>query len=223
MITLSEQTGTLYIVATPIGNLDDISLRALKILHLVDVVAAEDTRHSKRLLDAHQIHKPMVSLHEHNEAVRAEPLLARIANGENVALVSDAGTPTISDPGYLLVKAAREAGITVVPVPGACAAVTALSASGLPTDRFLFVGFLSAKSGPRKQELSQLLQQRSTIVLYESPRRILELLGVIGSIAPDRELCLAKELTKSFERFLVGTAEILTEVLQSQPELQKGE
>ena len=202
MITSSEHSGTLYIVATPIGNLDDISLRALKILHLVDVIAAEDTRHSKRLLEAHQISKPMLSLHEHNESARIASLLARIAAGESVALISDAGTPTISDPGYLVVKAAREAQIPVIPVPGACAAITALSGSGLATDRFLFVGFLSSKSGPRKQELAELLQQRATIVLYESPRRIIDLLEAIADIAPERELCLAKELTKSYERFL---------------------
>ena len=193
--------GILYIVATPIGNLDDISQRALKILQAVDVVAAEDTRHSKKLLQAYQIDTPLISLHEHNESARIRGLLERLAQGQQVALISDAGTPLISDPGYVLVNEVRAAGYQVVPVPGACAAVTALCASGLPTDRFLFVGFLPQKTGPRRQALAAVINEPGTLVLYESPRRILDLLQLIQDLDGQRDLCLAKELTKTFERF----------------------
>lgn len=218
-----SNVGTLYIVATPIGNLDDITQRALKILQEVDVVAAEDTRHSRKLLEAHQITTPMISLHEHNESAKAQAVLDRIKAGESMALVSDAGTPLISDPGYVLVRQAREQDVKVVPIPGACAAVAALSAGGLPTDRFTFAGFLPQKSGPRGQALKELLYQEATVVLYESPRRVLDLLERIDGIEPHRQLCLAKELTKSFERFLPGVASEISAVLQQSPELQKGE
>lgn len=215
--------GILYIVATPIGNLDDISQRALKILQAVDVVAAEDTRHSKKLLQAYQIDTPLISLHEHNESARIRGLLERLAQGQQVALISDAGTPLISDPGYVLVNEVRAAGYQVVPVPGACAAVTALCASGLPTDRFLFVGFLPQKTGPRRQALAAVINEPGTLVLYESPRRILDLLQLIQDLDGQRDLCLAKELTKTFERFFNGTAAELIALLQADADLQKGE
>ncbi len=215
--------GILYIVATPIGNLDDISQRALKILQAVDVVAAEDTRHSKKLLQAYQIDTLLISLHEHNESARIRGLLERLAQGQQVALISDAGTPLISDPGYVLVNEVRAAGYQVVPVPGACAAVTALCASGLPTDRFLFVGFLPQKTGPRRQALAAVINEPGTLVLYESPRRILDLLQLIQDLDGQRDLCLAKELTKTFERFFNGTAAELIALLQADADLQKGE
>jgi 16S rRNA (cytidine1402-2'-O)-methyltransferase len=215
--------GILYIVATPIGNLDDISQRALKILQAVDVIAAEDTRHSKKLLQAYQINTPLLSLHEHNENARTTLLLDRVLAGEQVALISDAGTPLISDPGYVLVKQARERNVSVVPVPGACAAVAALSASGLPTDQFLFAGFLPQKAGPRKQALEAALSEPGTLVFYESPRRILDFLELMQSLAPEHTLCLAKELTKTFERFFTGVAADLLRELRAQAELQKGE
>ncbi|MCG8670188.1 MAG: 16S rRNA (cytidine(1402)-2'-O)-methyltransferase [Pseudomonadales bacterium] len=217
------QQGIFYIVATPIGNLDDISQRALKILQEVDVIAAEDTRHTRKLLDAYQISTKMVSLHEHNETERAQMLIDKMLAGDNVALVSDAGTPLISDPGYVIVNQARQQSIQVVPIPGACAAIAALSAGGLPTDRFLFAGFLPQKSGPRQQSVAELMKQAATTVLYESPRRIIDLLEAIQAVDAQRSVCLAKELTKSFERFLPGTPGELIEVLQQDPDLQRGE
>ena len=215
--------GILYIVATPIGNLDDISQRALKILQDVDVVAAEDTRHSKKLLQAYQISTPMISLHEHNESSRTQGLLDRLSKGQQVALISDAGTPLISDPGYVLVNEARAQGHRVVPIPGACAAIAALCAAGLPTDRFLFVGFLPQKNNPRRQALMAAMEESCTLVFYESPRRILELLQLIDELDPLRQVCLAKELTKTFERFFSGNAAELICQLNSDPDLQKGE
>lgn len=215
--------GILYIVATPIGNLDDISQRALKILQEADIVAAEDTRHSKKLLQAYQISTPMVSLHEHNEASRAQELVNRLAKGQRIALISDAGTPLISDPGYVLVSEVRAQGYQVVPIPGACAAVAALCAAGLPTDRFLFVGFLPQKNSPRRQALENVLQEPCTLVLYESPRRIIELLQLINELDAQRTVCLAKELTKTFERFFTGCAADLLRQLEDDPDLQKGE
>lgn len=218
-----NNVGTLYIVATPIGNLDDISQRALKILQEVDVVAAEDTRHSKKLLQSYQIDTPLISLHEHNESQKAGALLKRLEGGDSIALISDAGTPLISDPGYVLVRELREHGVAVVPVPGACAAIAALSAGGLPTDRFLFAGFLPHKAGPRRQALQALLQEQATVVLYESPRRIVDLLGMVLDMAPARQLCLAKEISKTFERFFYGTAAEIHEVITTDTDLQRGE
>ena len=215
--------GILYIVATPIGNLDDISRRALNILQEVDIIAAEDTRHSKKLLQAYQIGTPLLSLHEHNESARVQSLIKRLQQGEHIALISDAGTPLISDPGYVLVNQVRASGYRVVPVPGACAAITALSASGLPTDRFLFVGFLPQKAGARRQALEDALAATATLVLYESPRRILDFLQLMGELQPARQLCLAKELTKTWERFFSGSAAELYQLLLDSPDLQKGE
>lgn len=220
-----DADAALYIVATPIGNLDDITLRALSILQSVDVVAAEDTRHTKKLFHAHGIDTPLMSLHAHNEQERTAQLLGRITAGQSVALVSDAGTPLISDPGYSLVSEARLQGVKVVPVPGACAAVTALCASGLPSTRFCFVGFLSVKAGARRSELVECLESmpEATLVLYESPRRVLGLLQLLQTLVPERQICLAKELTKTFENFMLGTADELYEFLAADETLQKGE
>ncbi len=216
--------GILYIVATPIGNLDDITLRALRILQDVDLIAAEDTRHSRKLLEAHGIETSMVSLHEHNEHYRATKLIERLVLGESIALISDAGTPLISDPGYGIVAMARQHGIDVVPVPGPCAAITALSASGLPTDRFTFVGFLPSKSGARRKALQALQSATSTLVFYESPRRLIDVLQDIESIlGADRTVCVAKELTKTFERFVTGQVGEVSKQFEANPQWQKGE
>lgn len=216
--------GTLYIVATPIGNLDDLSVRARQVLAMVDRVAAEDTRHSGRLLQHLGINKPMWALHDHNERERASSLLDRIERGESVALVSDAGTPLISDPGYVLVREARQRNIPVTPVPGACALVAALSAAGLPTDRFLFEGFLPAKSSARHKALSALSRETATLVFYESPRRIGGLLSDMMEVfGGGREVVLARELTKTFETFYPGTLAEVQAQLESDPNSGKGE
>jgi 16S rRNA (cytidine1402-2'-O)-methyltransferase len=217
-------SGTLYLIATPIGNKEDISLRALRILREVNVIAAEDTRHSKVLLQHYQITTPLISVHEFNEAQRTPLLLTRLQQGESIALISDAGTPLISDPGYLLVKAVRTAGIQVVPIPGACAAIVALCASGLPTDRFIFEGFFPHKKNERKSRLELLQQESSTLIFYEAPHRIAacvqDILTVLGAT---REIVLAKELTKTFETFFQGTAQAAYEWLQKDLYHQKGE
>ncbi len=205
---------TLYLVATPIGNLEDITLRALRVLKECDVIAAEDTRHTGRLLHHFGISKPMLSYFQFNEARRSEELLERLARGEKVALVTDAGSPGISDPGERVVRAARVAGFRVEAVPGACALVAALTASGLPTDEFHFIGFLPHKSGGRRKRLESALQLPGTLVLYESPFRIEKLLGELREVAPAREVILARELTKKFEEFLRGKPEALWQILQ---------
>jgi len=208
--------GTLYIVATPIGNLDDLSARATKVLAGVDVVAAEDTRHSGRLLSHLGLQKRLIALHDHNEKDRAAGLLAELAAGRDVALISDAGTPLISDPGYVLVREARASGFSVSPIPGACALVAALSAAGLPTDRFLFVGFLPAKRSGRRSGLESLANEVATLVFYESPHRILESLRDIGEVlGAGREVVLGREITKTFETFYSGSVgEVLAELEQ---------
>ena len=192
--------GTLYVVATPIGNLDDISARALKVLGEVALIAAEDTRHSARLMQHFGIGTPLAACHEHNERDQGGRFLARLQAGEDVALISDAGTPLISDPGYHLVRQARAAGVTVVPVPGACALIAALSSAGLPSDRFIFEGFLPAKAVGRRARLEQVREESRTLIFYEAPHRILECLedmrAVFGS---ERPALLARELTKTFE------------------------
>jgi 16S rRNA (cytidine1402-2'-O)-methyltransferase len=192
--------GVLYVVATPIGNLGDVSARAREILAGASVVAAEDTRHSGRLLRELGLERPLVSLHEHNERGRVAELVGRLQGGESVALVSDAGTPLVSDPGYLLVAAAVEAGIAVAPVPGPSAAIAALSASGLPCDRFCFEGFLPARAAARRQRLAELAAEARTLVLYEAPHRIAECLAdLAAACGPGRRACVARELTKKFE------------------------
>ncbi|MBU0808403.1 MAG: 16S rRNA (cytidine(1402)-2'-O)-methyltransferase [Gammaproteobacteria bacterium] len=192
--------GSLYVVATPIGNLDDISARALNILRSVALVAAEDTRHSARLMQHFGIGTPLAACHEHNERDQGGRFLARLLAGEDVALISDAGTPLISDPGYHLVRQARAAGIAVVPVPGACALIAALSAAGLPSDRFIFEGFLPAKTAGRRARLEQVKEEPRTLIFYEAPHRILECLQDMQAVFGDeRPALLARELTKTFE------------------------
>jgi 16S rRNA (cytidine1402-2'-O)-methyltransferase len=215
---------TLYLVATPIGNREDITLRALRILREVHVIAAEDTRHSKALLQHHAISTPLISLHNFNEAQRIPLLLDRLQQGESIALISDAGTPLISDPGYALVKAARLAGIQVSPIPGACAAIAALCASGLPTDQFTFAGFFPLKKSARQSCLEALQDSPHTWIFYEAPHRIVECVEAIAAtLGVDRILVLAKELTKLFETFFEGTAEEALVWLQRDPHHTKGE
>jgi 16S rRNA (cytidine1402-2'-O)-methyltransferase len=224
LITNSDLRGTLYIVATPIGNLDDLSLRASNILAKVDVIAAEDTRHSGRLLQHLGLQKRLIALHDHNEKDRAGSLLNELEAGRSVALISDAGTPLISDPGYVLVREARKRGFVVSPIPGACALVTALSAAGLPTDRFLFIGFLPAKRSGRRTALSALSSESVTLVFYESPHRILDTIRDIAELLGDtREVVLGRELTKTFETFYSGEARQVLTALTSDPHGTKGE
>jgi 16S rRNA (cytidine1402-2'-O)-methyltransferase len=215
-------SGTLYVVATPIGNLDDITLRAIRILREVDRIACEDTRQTRKLLDRHGIAKPLVSYHEHNELARADELLRELAGGANIALVSDAGTPLIADPGYRLVAQARAQGIAVVPIPGPSAVLAALSASGLPTDAFFFGGFLPAKKTQRRKILEEMKLYPATLVFYETPHRILEALDDIAEVLGPRPVTLGRELTKIHEEFLVGEAVQLRETLAKRPSI-KGE
>jgi len=198
------QPGTLYLVATPIGNLEDITLRALRTLRECDVVAAEDTRHTGQLLRHFEISKPLLSYFQFNEAKRSEEIIERLKRGEKVALVTDAGSPGISDPGERVVRTALAAGLRVESVPGACALVAALTVSGLPTDEFHFIGFLPHKSGQRRNQLEAARALPGTLVLYESPYRIGKLLGELAEVMPDRDVVLARELTKKFEEFLRG-------------------
>lgn len=209
--------GTLYLVATPIGNLEDITLRALRVLRECDVVAAEDTRRTGQLLRHFEISKPLLSCHAFNEARRSEQLLERLHRDATVALVTDAGSPGISDPGERVVRAALSAGLRVEAVPGPCALVAALTASGLPTDEFHFIGFLPHKSGQRRRRLESLRGVPGTLVLYESPFRIEKLLGELAEVLPGRELVLARELTKKFEEFRRGRPADLLAGAQARP------
>lgn len=213
----------LYLVATPIGNLEDITLRALRILREeVHAIACEDTRQTQKLLSHFDIRKPLISYHEHNETAQTEHILAALARGESVALVSDAGTPLVSDPGYRVVTAAIEKDFPVVPIPGASSVLTALAGSGLPTDSFRFVGFLPPKTGARRKALEALAGDGSTIVAYESPHRILESLEDIRDVLGARPLVVARELTKIHEEFLRGTAESIRSQLEGRG-VAKGE
>jgi 16S rRNA (cytidine1402-2'-O)-methyltransferase len=196
----------LYIVATPIGNLDDITLRALEVLRSVDLIAAEDTRHSSNLLRHFDIRKPVISYHEHNEAMRAEELSKRLSAGENVALVTDAGMPVLSDPGARLVRKCIERNLPFTIIPGPSAILTALVGSGISTERFCFRGFLPVKSGQRERELRIALERAETTIFFESPHRIMKTLSKCAEIMPTRRLCIARELTKKFEEFQRGTA-----------------
>ena len=205
---------TLYLVATPIGNLEDITLRALRVLKECDVVAAEDTRHSGQLLKHFEISKPMLSYFQFNEAKRSEEIIERLRRGEKVALVTDAGSPGISDPGERVVKAAIAAGLRVESVPGPSALVAAITASGLPAEEFHFIGFLPHKSGQRRNKLESLKAFAGTLVLYESPYRVEKLLGELNEIFPGRQIVLARELTKKFEEFLRGKPAELLAVAQ---------
>jgi 16S rRNA (cytidine1402-2'-O)-methyltransferase len=197
--------GTLYLVATPIGNLEDITLRALRTLQQCDVVAAEDTRHTARMLQHFQIRKPLLSCFRFNESRRSEEILERLRQGQSVALVTDAGSPGISDPGERVARAARASGLRVEPVPGPCALIAALTASGLPTGEFHFIGFLPRKSGQRRKKLVGLKEVPGTWIFYESPHRIARLLEELTEIHPHLQIVLARELTKKFEEFLSGT------------------
>jgi 16S rRNA (cytidine1402-2'-O)-methyltransferase len=212
----------LYLIATPIGNLEDMTLRGLRLLREVDVIACEDTRHTQRLLDHFAIPTPCVSYHEHNEAARAGQLVERIENGESVAVVSDAGTPLISDPGYRVVQAALERGITVIPVPGASAVLAALAGSGLPTDAVWCGGFLPPKQGQRRKALAAWGEVEATLIFYEAPHRILETLADVAAVLGERRIVLGRELTKLHEEFVRGrVSEVLTAL--SQRAAQKGE
>ena len=219
-----NESGRLYIVATPIGNLEDISHRAIRILSEADLVAAEDTRHSQRLLQHYSITTRLTSLHDHNESQRATQLIEKLHLGENIALISDAGTPLISDPGYGLVTQCRDAGIEVVPVPGACAAITALCAAGLATDRFTFEGFLPVKALAKQQALQRLVNESSTSVFYESPRRVADTIKqIVNELGEERPMVVAKELTKTFETFYSGTAQACLTWVEADPNHQRGE
>lgn len=206
-------TGTLYILATPIGNLDDITIRALKILQEVDLIAAEDTRHSKKLLAHFAVTTPLTSYHEHNEDIKSRELVRQLLDGKNIALITDAGTPTIADPGYRLLVGAIAAGVKIVPIPGPSAVTAALSAAGMPTDRYIFEGFLPPKGGKRRERLESLRSDPRTLVFYEAPHRIAECLTDILSILGDRYLVIARELTKLHEEFLRGKVSELQRVV----------
>jgi len=213
--------GTLYVVSTPIGNLEDVTMRAVRVLGEVALIAAEDTRRTRRLLDRYDIHTPMTPLHEHNERRKAARLIAELEAGTDVALVSNAGTPTISDPGFLLVRQAVEHGLTVVPVPGPDALVPALAASGLATDRFVFEGFLPKKPGERRRRLETVAALECTTILYESPHRIERLVKELCELMPDRRVVLAREITKLHEEFMRGTPQELLADIETRP--RKGE
>ncbi|MCJ1884972.1 16S rRNA (cytidine(1402)-2'-O)-methyltransferase [Pseudomonas sp. LA21] len=216
--------GTLYVVATPIGNLDDISARALKVLRDVSLIAAEDTRHSVRLLQHFGIETPLAACHEHNEREQGGRFLTRLQAGDDVALISDAGTPLISDPGYHLVRQARAAGVQVVPVPGACALIAALSAAGLPSDRFVFEGFLPAKAAGRRGRLEGLLEEPRTLIFYEAPHRLLECIEDMASIfGSERPAVMARELTKTFETLKGLPLGELREFVAADSNQQRGE
>jgi len=224
VIKPGENCGTLYIVATPIGNLEDLSARAVKVLSGVAVIAAEDTRHSGRLLQHLGINKPLIALHDHNERGRVQGILDRLLAGSDVALISDAGTPLISDPGYVLVRAARAEGMRVSPIPGPCALIAALSAAGLPTDRFLFVGFLPAKRSGRRSALDELRKEVATLVFYESPHRILDTVADIAeAMGAHREIVLGREITKTFETFYSGEAAQVLATLTDDTHGNRGE
>lgn len=224
VIKPGDNCGTLYIVATPIGNLEDMSSRAVNVLSGVAVIAAEDTRHSGRLLEHLGISKPLIALHDHNERDRVQSVMNRLLAGEDVALISDAGTPLISDPGYVLVREVRAEGLRVSPIPGPSALVAALSAAGLPTDRFLFVGFLPAKRAGRRAALDDIRKEVATLVFYESPHRILATVADIADVmGGQREVVLGREITKTFETFYSGGAEDVHAALTADPHGSRGE
>ena len=215
---------TLYVVATPIGNLSDISARAAQVLQTVDLIAAEDTRHSSGLIRHLNVDTPMIACHDHNEAAACKSVLERLAAGQCVALISDAGTPLISDPGYKIVRSAREQGFRVAPIPGACAVVSALSAAGLPTDRFAFEGFLPAKAQAREKRLQQLVNSSCTLVFYEAPHRIVATLQAMTEVfGAQRQAVLARELTKRYETIIDGSLAELTSQVDADRNQQRGE
>jgi len=219
-----SNAGTLYVVATPIGNLEDMTPRAIRILSEVDLIAAEDTRHSGKLLKHFGIEAKTEALHEHNERSQVPRLIEILQAGKSIAFITDAGTPLVSDPGFHLVRSARQAGLSVIPVPGACAAIAALSAAGLPSDRFVFEGFPPAKSAARRAVFEKLHEEARTLIFYESPHRILESLKEMTEIfGPEREAVLARELTKQFETVRNGTLTELSEWVSRDPHQQLGE
>ncbi|HHE9472880.1 16S rRNA (cytidine(1402)-2'-O)-methyltransferase [Haemophilus influenzae] len=221
---MTDLTGILYIVATPIGNLQDITQRALETFAQVDLIAAEDTRHSGLLLSHYGIKKPFFALHDHNEQEKAHILVEKLKQGSSIALISDAGTPLISDPGFHLVRQCREAGIRVVPLPGACAAITALCASGIASDRFCFEGFLPAKSKARKDKLENIAEEDRTLIFYESTHRILDTLEDMQAVLGEkRYIVLAREMTKTWETITGNTIKNLREWLLEDPNRTKGE
>ncbi|MFB9217638.1 16S rRNA (cytidine(1402)-2'-O)-methyltransferase [Vibrio sinaloensis] len=222
--TLPTEVPTLYIVPTPIGNLGDITQRAIDVLSTVDLIAAEDTRHTGKLLSHFNIQTKTFALHDHNEQQKAQALVEKLMAGHSIALVSDAGTPLISDPGYHLVTKCRQAGVKVVPLPGACAVITALSASGLPSDRFSFEGFLPAKSKGRKDKFLEIAKVERTCIFYESPHRILDSLDdMLDILGPEREVVLARELTKTFETIQGLPLGELIDWVKADPNQQRGE
>lgn len=216
--------GRLYVVATPIGNLDDVTLRALRVLAESDYVAAEDTRHSRRLLARHGLDRPLVALHEHNEAQQAPRLIQRLQQGESIALIADAGTPLLSDPGFRLVGLAAVAGIEVVAVPGPSAITAALSISGLPTDRFIFEGFLASRRAARRERLAQLRSEPRTLVFFESSHRIVDSLAEMERVfGPERQAAVCREMTKRFETVLRGSLGDLAARIEADPDQRRGE
>jgi len=220
----SIDAGTLYIVATPIGNLTDISQRALDVLSQVDLIACEDTRHTQKLLSAYSIKNKTMSMHDHNERQRQEHIANLLSEGKSIALVSDAGTPLISDPGFHLVRHCRQQNLKVSPLPGACAAIAALSAAGLPTDRFSFEGFLPSKSGARQATLANLSNEERTMVFYDAPRRAIDTVSdIVTVLGGERYVVMARELTKTFETIYSDTAENLLQWLNKDPNQLKGE
>jgi 16S rRNA (cytidine1402-2'-O)-methyltransferase len=219
---VKAKPGTLYVVATPIGNKDDITLRALNILREVDVIAAEDTRKTRRFLSQHNVKGSLISYHEHNEKERTPELINKLKDGVSIALVSNAGTPSVSDPGYRLIEAAATTDINIVPIPGVSAAIAALSVAGLPTDSFTFVGFLPKKKGKRLRLLSELTNQPRTLIFYESPKRILILLEEIFDTMGNRAGVLAREMTKLHEEFIRGELTEIFDTLKDRSEI-KGE
>jgi 16S rRNA (cytidine1402-2'-O)-methyltransferase len=224
MTETTVNSGNLYIVATPIGNLGDISQRAIDILTQVDVIACEDTRHTQRLLTAHSIKNRTMSMHDHNERQRQDQIATLLQEGKSVALVSDAGTPLISDPGFHLVRHCRQLGLTVSPIPGACAAIAALSSAGLPTDRFAFEGFLPSKSGARQVVLKSIAHETRTMVFYDAPRRAIDTIAdIVAVLGGERYVVIARELTKTFETIHSDSAENLLSWLQQDPNQLKGE
>ncbi|KZC19381.1 MULTISPECIES: 16S rRNA (cytidine(1402)-2'-O)-methyltransferase [Rhodanobacter] len=221
---MSAPLGCLWVVATPIGHRDDLSARAIETLRAVAVIAAEDTRHSRPLLLHHNIDTPLIALHEHNERDAVEAIVRRMQGGEAVALISDAGTPLISDPGFRLVRAARAAGIRCIPVPGACAAIAALSVAGLPSDRFVFEGFLPPKAAARRSRLQELAGDARTLIFYESSHRVAESLADMRDVfGAGREAVLARELTKLFETVIGEPLAELAERVANDPDQQRGE
>jgi len=221
---VSFKKGSLYIVATPIGNMGDMTERAQQTLKDVDVIAVEDTRRSGQLLRHFEISTPMIAVHEHNERQICDSLLSRIEKGENIALISDAGTPLLSDPGYFLVNQAREREMSVVPIPGVSAVITALSVAGLPTDRFIFEGFLPAKSSARQQKLEKLKEDIRTVIFYEAPHRIVEMLKDCQAVFGDeRKVVIARELTKTFETVHGDTLKNLVPWVEADENQKKGE